>query len=83
MCLSLASHSSETIKFIIKLGTVIATDMGMHHVLIIFNLTFIQGRIDLNHENNKCSIISEIVQGMPITFPVKIVRLKVYLIFSQ
>ena len=33
--------------------------MGMHHVLIILTLTFIQGRTDLNYESNKCSIISK------------------------
>ena len=47
----------------------------MHHVLIILTLTFIQGHIDLNHENNKCSIISEIFQALPIKFFVQIVRL--------
>ena len=36
-----------------------ASDMRMHHVLIILTLTFIQGYTDLNHENNKCSIISD------------------------
>ena len=43
-CLSLTSDSSETIKVtIIKFGTVTASDMIMHHVLIILTLTFIQG----------------------------------------
>ena len=40
MCLSLASDSSETINVIIKLGTVIASDTTMHHMLIILTLTF-------------------------------------------
>ena len=44
---------------IIKLGTVTASDMRMHHVLVVLNLTFIQGHTDLSHENNECSIISE------------------------
>ena len=39
----------------------------MHHVLIILTLTFIQGNTDFNHENNKCFIISETSQAMPIT----------------
>ena len=56
---SLASDSSEAIEvIIIKLGMVPTLDMVMHHVLIILTLTFIQGHTDLNHENNKCSIIS-------------------------
>ena len=58
---------------IIKLGTVTASDMRMHHMLIILTLTFIQGHTDLNHENNKCLIILETVQAMPIKFAVKIV----------
>ena len=46
-------------------------------------MTFIQGRTDLNFENDKYFIISETVQAMPFTYAVKIVRLKVYIIFSQ
>ena len=43
-----------------------------------------QGLTDLNDDNNKCSIISETVQAMPVKFAdVKIVRLKVFIIFSQ
>ena len=72
MCLSLASDSSETVEvIIIKLGKVTASDMKMHHVLII--LSFIQGHTYLNHENNICSIISETVEAMPIMSAVKIV----------
>ena len=53
-----------------------ASDMGsgMYHVAHLFTLTFIQGHTDLNHENNKCSIISETVEAMPMAFSVKIVR---------
>ena len=59
--------SSETIEVtIIKLRTVTATSMVMHHVLITLILTFIQGHTDLHHENNKCLIISETVQAMSI-----------------
>ena len=54
------------------------SDMRMHHVLTILTLTFIQGQTDLNHENNKCLIISGTIQAMPITFAWEIVRLKVY-----
>ena len=75
MCVS--SDPSETVQIVIvKPGTVTASDMRMHLVLIILPLTFIQGHADLNHENNKCLIISEIIQTMPTTFAVKIVRLK-------
>ena len=41
VCVSLASDSLETIKvIIIKLGMVAASDMVMHHMLIILTLTF-------------------------------------------
>ena len=90
MCVSLAvaSDSSESIEvIIIKLGTVTASDMLMHHVLIILTLTFIQGHIALNHENNKCFIISETIsetiQAMPVKFAVKTVRIKVYLTIAS
>ena len=52
-------------------------------MLIILTCTFIQGHIHLNHEHNECSIVSETVQAVPIKFAVKIVRLKVNIIFSQ
>ena len=84
VCLSLASDYSESIEvIIIKRCLVTASDMVMHHVFIIVTLTFIQGHTDLNHENNKCSIILETVQAIPIKFDVKIVRRKVLIIFSQ
>ena len=73
-CVSLASDFSETIVIIIKLDKVPASDMRMHRVLIILTLTIIQGHTHLTHENNKCSIISETVQAIPIKFAVKIVR---------
>ena len=51
---------------IIKLDTVAASGMSMHRVLIIATLTFtIQRDTDVNHENHKCSIISETVQAIP------------------
>ena len=75
VCVSLARDSSETIEVIIIKLT--ATDMLMHDVLIILILTFIQGHTDLNPENSKCSIISETVHAIHITFAVKIIRLKV------
>ena len=62
----------------IKVDTMTASVTRMRHVLIISTLTFIQGHADLNHENKKCSIISETVQAMPITFAMKIVQLNVY-----
>ena len=79
---SLASDCWETVQVIItKLGRVTASDMIMHPVLIILTSTFIQGHTD---QNNKSSIISETVQAMPIMFAVEIiVRLKLYIIFSQ
>ena len=64
--MSIASDSAETIEVvIIKLSTVTASDMLKHHVLSILALTFIQGHTDMNHENNKCLIISETIQAMP------------------
>ena len=57
--------------------------MRMHHVIIILTFTFIQGHTDLNHEHNKCLIISETIQTMPIRFAVKIVRLKVYMTIAR
>ena len=60
-----------------------ASDMMMHHVLIVLTLTFIQGHTDQNHENNKCLIISESIQAIPIKFAVKIVRLNVYMTIAS
>ena len=57
--------------------------MGMHHVLIILTLSFTQGHTDLNHENNKCLIISETIAAMPIKFAVKIVQLKVFMTIAS
>ena len=62
---------------------VAASDMLMHHMLIILTLTFIQGHTDLDHENNKCLIISETIQAMPIKFAVMMVRLKVIKIWDH
>ena len=83
MCLSVclsasvASHISETSKAIaIKFDTVTASVMRMHHVSIILTLAFAQGHTHLNHQNNKCSIISETFQTMTSKFDVKIVRAK-------
>ena len=83
VCVS-ASDSLETIEvIIIKRGTVTASDMRMHHVLIILTLTFIQGHTDFNHKNNKCLIISERYRVMPIESVVEIVRLKVFIILAS
>ena len=77
LSLSLASDSSETVEVIIvKRGMVTASDIKMHQVFIIIIID-----TDLNHENNKCSIISKTVQAMPIMFAVKIVGLQVYIMF--
>ena len=84
VCVSLVSDSSETIEVItIKLGMVTSSDLPMHHVLIILTSTFIQGHTDFKHEKNKCSIFSETVQEILITFAAKKVRLKVYIFFYQ
>ena len=84
VCVPLASDSWETIEAtIIKLGMITASQMLMHCVLIILTLTFIQGHTDINHKNNKCLIISEIIQAMPISFTVKIVQLKVYMTIAS
>ena len=73
------SDSTDTVEVIIlELGTGTASDMIMQHVLIILTSAFVQCHTDLDHENDKCSIMSETVQAMPITFAVKIVRLKVH-----
>ena len=83
VCLSLTSDSLETVEaIIVKLGTVGVSDMIMHHMLIVLTLTFIQGHTDLNHEN-KCLLISETMQAMPIKFVVKIVKLKVYMTIAS
>ena len=77
VCLYLyvASHILETSEAMaIKFETATASVARIQHVLIILTLTFIQGHTDLDHEINKCSIISETVQAMPIMFAVKIVR---------
>ena len=79
MCVSLVNDSSESVK----LGTVTASDMRMHHVLMILALIFIQVHTYLNHENNKCLIISETIQAMPTKFAVKIVQLKVYMTIAN
>ena len=83
-CLSLASDSSETIEIIvINLGMVTDSDMVVRHVFIILTLTFIQGHIYLSHKNHTCSIISETVQAIRISFAAKIIQLKGYIICSQ
>ena len=76
VCLSLTSNSLETIEVIIKLGTVTASGMKMHQVLIILTLNFIififkitNVRLFHNFKQSKTK------------FAVKIVRLKVYIIF--
>ena len=79
MCLSLASNSSEPIKvIIIKVDMVIASDMRMHHVLIILTKVTLIKIVKIIS-----SIILETFQAMPIKFALKIVRWKVYIIFSQ
>ena len=85
VCLSVCVCPSQAIPrnllvTIVKLGTVNASDMPMHHLSIILTLTFIQ---DLNNERKKSSIISEIVQAIPIKCAVATVRLKVYLTIAS
>ena len=73
VCVSLASDFSETVEVIIvkfEMVTLTVSDMRMRHVLIILNLIFIQGHTGFNHENNKCLIISETIQAMPLKFAV-------------
>ena len=45
----------------------------MHDIIIIIIIII----------NNKCSIISDCFQAMPVTFAVNIVRLGVYIIFAS
>ena len=59
------------------------SDVLMHHIISYIDLTFIQSHTYLNQENNKCLIISETIQAMPIKFVVKIVRLKVYMTIAS
>ena len=78
LCVPIASDFSETVEvMIVNLNMVTASVTGMHHVLTILNLTFIQGHTDLSHGNNKCWISSETIQPMHSKCAVKIVRLKV------
>ena len=73
VCVSVASHISEVSEAItIKFDMVTASITRMHYMLIILTLTIIQGYRHLNHENNKCLIISETVQAMPIKFAMNI-----------
>ena len=86
VCPSLASRSSETtgIEVIsIKLGAVTVSDMEMHHLLIILPVGLHSKSHRFNHENNKRPIILETVQAITIKCVVKIVQLKVNIIFSQ
>ena len=46
-------------------------------------LAFIEVHTDLNHKNNKCSIISKTVLAIPTEFAVKIARLKVCIIVAS
>ena len=79
MHVSIASDSLETVKvIIIKLGMVTASDMLMHHILVVLTLTFIQGHTDVNYEIITVRLFSEVVQAIPITFAVTIVRLMVF-----
>ena len=75
VCLSVPpSNSSETVEVtIVKVGTVTASGMRMHHMLIVLTLTFIQDHTDRNHEKNKCLIISKTIQTMTIKFAMKVV----------
>ena len=57
--------------------------MRMLPVVIILTLSFIKGHTDLNHENNKCLIILQTVQAMPMKFDIKIVRLKIFIIVAS
>ena len=83
VCSSQAIRRQIIEVIIIKLGTITASDMRVHHVLIILTLIFTQGHTDLNPKNNKCSIIPETIQAMPITFAANIVRLKVYMTIAS
>ena len=65
VCLSVASHISETCEAIaITFDTVSASVTGMHHMLIILISTFTQGHTDLSHENKKLLVISKIDQAI-------------------
>ena len=72
-----------TISILGKLGKLGLLHCLRYRLYIILTLTFIQSQADLNRENTKCLIIPESVQTKAIKFAVPIVRLKVYIIFSQ
>ena len=67
------------------LGTVTASGMRMHHVLILLTLTFIQGHTYLNNENNKMFDYFRNCSSNPhdMKFAAKTDRLKVYIIFTR
>ena len=70
VCPASPAHS-ETSEAVIagKMDTATASLVKkMHHMLSIMTLTLIHGHTDFNDKNNKCLIILETVQAMPINF---------------
>ena len=79
VCVSLASDTSKTVEvIIIKLGAVTASD-NYENASRVTYIDLDLHSSSLNHEYNKCSVISKTVQTMPIKFAVKRVRLKRYI----
>ena len=71
--LSVVSYISETSKEHVKFYTVTASDIrALASCVNYIDLDLHSKSNDLNHKNNKCLIISETVQAMPIKFAVKI-----------
>ena len=74
VCPSQRIPSNTIAVIIIKLGTVTASDMKKHHVLIILILTSIQGHTDLNHENNNVRLFQKLDKGREIRCWLKAAR---------
>ena len=78
VCVSLASDSSETIEVIIIKTSWHGNCLRHGNASSVNYIDLdLQGHTDLNHENDKYSIISETFQAIPIKCAVKIVQLKV------
>ena len=78
VCLSVrSSHISETSEvrcYQIELGDC----LSFENTSIVTYIDLDKGHVYLNHESNKCSIVLETVQAMPIKFAVKIVRIRIF-----
>ena len=82
VCPSQAIHSEIVEVIIVKLDTVTASDVRMHHVLIV--LTSPSSKVtQIEIMREKSLIISKTIQATPIKFTVKTVRVKVCVTICQ